>query len=155
MPIFAVERSTMVAAEQAVRGLMALTGAALALVLRRPIAAILVKATVGNALGIVLAVVLALGVSEMILRTSPLYPHDADRLDLEPRRQPDPRLGWVFVPARSVVAKEAGRPVSYSFDAAGRRVQAPQAVVDVDRPTVIFTGESIMVGFGLAWEQTI
>ena len=59
MPIFAIERSTLVAAEMVVRGLIALAGAALLLVLRRPIAAIVNRATIGGALRIFLAVVLA------------------------------------------------------------------------------------------------
>jgi hypothetical protein len=154
LPNFAVERAFMVAAEQVARGLIALGGAAL-LLLRRPLAAFLGHAATGDGLRIALAVMLALGTSELILRTSPLYPHDADRLELEPRRQADARTGWVFVPSRAVTATEAGRPVSYSFDAAGYRVQAPQAAVDVAKPTVLFTGESIMAGFGLAWRETI
>jgi len=155
LPVFNVERSTIVAAEQAVRGLIALAGATFALILRRPIAAILKRATIGGALRILLAVVVALGAGELILRVHPPYPHDADPLEREPRRQADPWLGWGFVPTRSVVAVEAGRRVSYSFDAAGHRVAAPGIAVDVERPTLLFTGESIMAGFGLAWEETI
>jgi hypothetical protein len=155
LPVFAVERSSMVAAEQAVRGLVVLVGAALALILRRPIAAALSQATIGGALRILLAVMLALGAGELILRAHPPHPHDADTLELEPRRQADPWLGWDFVPARSVVAEEAGRRVSYSFDVAGYRVPAPEAAVDVERPMLLFTGESIMAGFGLAWEETV
>jgi hypothetical protein len=90
-----------------------------------------------------------------MLRAHPPYPHDADPLKLEPRREADPRLGWEFVPARSVVAEEGGRRVSYSFDTAGHRVAAPGAAVDIARPTLLFTGESIIVGFGLAWGETI
>ncbi len=145
----------MVAAEQAVRGLIAVVGAALLLVLPRPIAAILRRATIGGALRILLAVVVALGAGELILRAHPPYAHDADPLEREPRRRADPWLGWDFVPARSVVAEEAGRRVSYSFDAAGHRVAAPGAAVDVERPTLLFTGESMIAGFGLAWEETI
>jgi hypothetical protein len=155
MPIFAIERPTMVAAEIAVRALIGLAGAALLVVLRRPIAAALSRASIGGALRIFLAVVLALGTSELILRAHPPHPHDADPLEQEPRRHADPWLGWEFVPARSVVAEEAGRRVSYSFDAAGHRVPAPGAAVDVERPTLVFTGESIIAGFGLAWEETI
>jgi len=155
MPVFAIDLSTMVAAEQAVRGLIALAGAALALVLRRPIAAALTRATFGGAARILLAVVLALGASEIILRSHPPHAVDADPLEREPRRQADPWLGWEFVPARSLVAEEAGRRVPYSFDAAGHRVSAAGAAVDVGRPTLLFTGESIITGFGLAWEETI
>jgi hypothetical protein len=152
LPVFGHERATIVAREQVARGFIAAAGAAL-VVLRRPIAAILTRATIGGALRILLAVVLALGIGELMLRAHPLQ-HDADPLQQEPRRQADPWLGWAFVPARSVVAKEAGRRVSYSFDAAGYRVAAPGAAVDVERPTLV-TGESIIAGFGLAWEETI
>jgi hypothetical protein len=155
MPIFAIARSTLVAAEITVRGIICLVGVALALILRRPIAAVLSRATGGDALRIILAIVLALGCAELLLRAHPPYPHDADPLKLEPRRRADPLLGWVFVPARSVVAEEAGRPVSYSFDEAGYRVAAPQAAVDVEQPTLLFTGESIVAGYGLAWQETI
>ena len=155
MPIFALERSTLVAAEQTVRGLIALTGIVLLRYLRRPLAALLIRATLGDVLRILLAVALALVAVEAILRARPPYPHDADPLQQEPLRQTDPRLGWNFVPARSAVAQEAGRAVSYSFDAAGHRVSAPGVAVDVERPTILFTGESIMAGFGLAYQETV
>jgi hypothetical protein len=155
MPIFAIQRSTLVAAEMAMRGVIGMAGAVLLVVLRRPIAAALSRATTGGALRTSLAVVVALGSSELILRAHPPYPHDADPLEQEPRRQADPWLGWVFAPARSVLAEEAGRRVAYSFDASGHRVSAPGTPVDVERRTLLFTGESIIAGFGLDWEETI
>jgi hypothetical protein len=155
LPIFAIQHSVMIAAEQGLRVFVILTATMLLLICRRPIALLLSRATVGGILRVVLAGALALGTVELILRVRPLHPHDADPLELEPRRQSDPLLGWKFLPSRSVVAREAGRAVSYSFDAAGHRVPAPGAEVDVARPTLIFTGESIIVGFGLAWEESI
>jgi len=155
LPIFSVQRSVMTAAEQGLRGFVILAAVMLLLICRRPIARLLSHASLGEILRVVLAAALALGTAELILHVHPLYPHDADPLKLEPRRQSDPLLGWKFLPSRSVVAREAGRTVSYSFDAAGHRVPAPGAAVDVARPTLIFTGESIIVGFGLAWEETI
>jgi hypothetical protein len=154
LPIFAVQHSVMIALEQGLRGFVILT-AILLFVCRRPIAQLLSQATVAGILRVVLAGALALGTVELILRVHPLHPHDADPLKLEPRRQSDPLLGWKFLPSRSVVAREAGRTVSYSFDAAGYRVPAPGAEIDVTQPMLIFTGESIIVGFGLAWEETI
>src|ERR1700675_308781 len=74
MPIFAIERSIMVAAEQAVRALIALAGALLALVLRSPIASLLSRATSGGAVRVLLAVLLALGAGELILRAHPPHP---------------------------------------------------------------------------------
>src|SRR5450631_183217 len=155
MPIFAITRSTLVAAEMAMRGLIGLAGTALLLVLRRPIVTALSRAGCSGALRIVLAVVLGLAAGELMLRAHPPYPHDADPLKLEPRRRDNPWLGWEFVPARSVVAEEGGRRVSYSFDSAGHRVAGPEAAIDLARPTLLFTGESIIVGFGLDWKETI
>jgi hypothetical protein len=155
MPIFAIARSTLVVAEMTVRALVLLTGVALVFILRDPIAAVMSRATIGGVLRIILALVLALVCAELLLRAHPPYPHDADPLQLEPRRRVDPLLGWAFVPARSVVAEEAGRAVSYSFDNAGHRVSAQGAAVDVEQPTLLFTGESIIAGYGLAWEETI
>lgn len=155
LPVFIIQRPVMIAVEQGVRGFVILTSIMLLLVFRRPLALFLSRATVGGVLRVVLAVALALGTAELILRVHPLQAHDADPLELEPRRQSDPLLGWKFAASRSVVAREAGRAVPYSFDAAGYRVPAPNTKVDVARPTLIFTGESIMLGFGLAWEETI
>jgi len=155
LPIFSIKYSVMVAAEQGLRGFVILTATILLLILRRPIALLLSRATIGGILRVVLAGTLAAGTVELTLRIHPLQPHDADPLELEPRRQSDPLLGWKFVPSRSVVAREAGRAVSYSFDPASYRVPAPGAKVDVAQPTLIFTGESIIVGFGLTWDETI
>ena len=43
--------------------------------------------------------------------------------DEEPRRRPDPRLGWTFVPARTGHNTVGGRVIDYAFDPAGYRVR--------------------------------
>jgi hypothetical protein len=155
LPIFALQRSAMITAEQGLRGFVILASVLLLLVFRRPIAGLLSCATASGIVRVVLAAVLALAAVELTLRIHPLYPHDADPLELEPRRQPDPLLGWKFVAPRSVVAREAGHAVPYRFDTAGYRVASSGGEIDAARPTLIFTGESIITGFGLAWEDTI
>ena len=59
---------------------------------------------------------------------------------------------WPGIRARAIGCGRGGggRRVSYSFDTAGHRVAAPGAAVDIERPTLLVTGESIIVGFGLA-----
>lgn len=155
LPMLAVQRSTVLAEERAARGLIGLAGVALALIFRRRVAAPLSRATISGAARVLLGVSLGLAAGELMLHTHPPYTNHPDPLEREPRRSSDPWLGWNFAPARSVVAKQAGRSVSYSFDAAGHRVSAPGVTVDFERPTLIFTGESIMAGFGLPWEETI
>jgi hypothetical protein len=154
LPIFALERAALVTAEQTLRALVGLCGT-LCLVFHRPVASALSRATAGDVLRGLLAVVLALAAGEWILRVHPLQPRCADPMEQEPQRRIDPRLGWVFVPARSVAVEEAGRRLSYAFDAAGYRVPAPGVAVDTQQPTLVFTGESIIAGFGLSWQETI
>jgi hypothetical protein len=75
--------------------------------------------------------------------------------DEEPLRQPDPQLGWSFVRARTGHATVGGRDISYTIDSLGFRVRSGDMPVDPDRPAILFTGESIMAGFGLTWDESI
>src|SRR3989442_6496434 len=127
----------------------------LALVIGRPPSSPRPREPAGDAWRIFVAIVVGPGAGGVTLSTMPPHPHDADPLQQEPRRSADTRLGWVFVPSRSVVVQEAGRRVPYSFDAAGYRVSGPGTAVDPEKPTILFTGESIIAGFGLAWDETI
>ena len=72
-----------------------------------------------------------------------------------PNRQPDPHLGWRFVPAHVGHDTIGGRNIEYAFDPASHRVRGANEKVDPERPTVVFTGESIIVGQGLTWEESI
>ena len=69
LPIFAFPRSFMVGAERVLRGCVVLT-AVLLLLIRRPIARRLGRASAGGIARVVLAVVLALGASELIAAAS-------------------------------------------------------------------------------------
>jgi hypothetical protein len=75
--------------------------------------------------------------------------------DEEPHRQADERLGWTFVPSRSAHSSIGGRVVDYTFDARGYRVRRIDEPVDPLRPTILFTGESLMFGKGLTWEESV
>jgi hypothetical protein len=75
--------------------------------------------------------------------------------DEEPRRQPDTKLGWTFVPSRTGQNSIGGRTLDYAFDAAGYRVRRVEEPVDPERPTLLFTGESVMFGEGLMWDESI
>jgi len=101
------------------------------------------------------AVVLAFGVSELALTQLHLHAAEQEPAGQEPRRRLDPRLGWTFVPSRVGHHLENGRPIEYAFDASGYRVRRLDEPVDPERPTLLFTGESIMVGEGLAWEESV
>jgi hypothetical protein len=48
-----------------------------------------------------------------------------------------------------------GRQITYAIDKHGYRVRGPNASVAVEQPSIVFTGESIIAGYGLNWEETI
>ena len=102
-----------------------------------------------------LAVVLSLVASELLLSRLHWLGTQEVPAPREPLRRRDPRLGWVFIPSREGVGRLGGRDIAYAFDREGHRVRRLGDQVDVARPTILFTGESIMVGHGLTWDESI
>jgi len=159
LPSSFVSRSVYVLVAWPVRIATAAIGVALVLFLRRRIGNFVVRAQrprlLASAARVTLAVVMAFGTSEAILRRT--YHRAAEEVPAweEPLRHSDRRLGWVFVPARSGHSTVAGRVIEYAFDPAGYRVRRADQPVDPERPTVVFTGESVMVGEALTWEESV
>jgi hypothetical protein len=153
LPSFFMPRTWYVVIETAVRLAIAGVGA-LFIIGRAPIARRLTHSA-GATIQVVAAAVLALGASEFTLRTIHARPTEWLVVDEEPKRQPDPRLGWVLAPSRTGTAVVGGRSVDYAIDAAGYRVRRAEEPVDPARPTLVFAGESVMFGEGLRWEESI
>jgi hypothetical protein len=107
------------------------------------------------ACSIAVAVALAFGAAEIALKHVKVQPAEWLFPGQEPRRQPDARLGWTFVPSRSGHKRIGGRDITYTFDPHGYRVAHLDAPVDLERPSVLFTGESVMVGEGLTWNESV
>jgi hypothetical protein len=154
VPSFFLPRHWYVVLETSARLCMAILGALLVLIVRPRVGSFAARAPV-RALHVVLAVVLALGSSELLLRNVHLRPAEWLSPTDEPHRQLDPRLGWTWVPARTGHKEIGGRVIEYAIDAAGYRVQRVDEPVDPARPTILFTGESVMFGEGLSWEESI
>ena len=159
LPAYNVSRHTYVLVESVARLVTAAIGAALVLVVRprfrRLVARVPTATLLMDVARVALAVALALGAGELVLRQMFSRATEEQPADEEPRRQPDQRLGWIFVPARTGRDTIGGRVVEYAFDAAGYRVRSAGAPVDPERPTVVFTGESMMVGHGLTWDESV
>lgn len=159
LPAFFVSRRVYVLAASLARFLLAALGVALVLVVRprigRLVARVPSRALAADAARVSLAVALALGTSEFVVRLTFKRSSEVQPASQEPCRRLDPRLGWVFVPDRAGHDRAGGRMIEYAFDSAGYRVRRVGQLVDPERPTVLFTGESIMVGEGLTWEETV
>src|SRR5713101_4193246 len=154
VPSFFLPRHWYVLLQTAARLAMAVLGTWLALVARRRAGRFAARTPAG-ALRIVMAVVVALGASELVLNRVHLRPAEWLSADDEPRRQLDPRLGWTWVPERTGHKDIGGRVIDYAIDPAGYRVSRVDEPVDPERPTILFTGESVMFGEGLTYEESI
>jgi len=106
-------------------------------------------------LRLLLAAGLALALGERLLGHDYKFAAAETQPGEEPPRQPDARLGWVFTPSHDGKTIVGERMISYSTDALGYRVAGQNAPVDVAQPSILFTGESIVAGYGLNWDETI
>ena len=156
LPSFHVSRSRYVRIESVVRITVAALGAVLALMARRPLAKF-ISHKPARALQITLAILLAFPATEFILRKRQRGVLMAEEYtaEFEPSRQRDSRLGWVFAPSRTGRQTVGERVVEYAIDPNGYRVRSLDEPVDPARPSIVFTGESIMVGERLTWDESI
>lgn len=156
---FPVEQLLARAAPWAVAALGVLGLGALAALLARWATRGFLPVRPGTVVGAVLAVAASLWVTELHMRR--LYQRlalgasPAADARVTAMARPDPRLGWTHVPARTTWVGVGGRRVAYAIDADGDRAASVDWRPDHDRPTVLFTGESIAFGYGLAHEETV
>jgi len=106
-------------------------------------------------LRIMLAMALAFAVMEWSMSHKFVHAAAETQPGEEPMRQPDAKLGWIFTPSHDGVVLAGERWIGYSTDRLGYRVPSRDAAVDVNQPSIIFTGESIIAGYGLNWQETI
>ncbi len=154
LPSFLLARLWYVRIETTVRIVFAVCGVWLVLV-APAVAAHLTARALRRALQSAVAVGLALAASELALRRASLRPAEWRAVEEEPRRRPDPRIGWTFVPARTGYGRSGGRTIEYAFDAGGYRVRHPAQPVDPSRPSILFAGESVLFGDGLAYDESV
>jgi hypothetical protein len=112
-------------------------------------------ALAGAAAPILLALGLAVGACELVLRSASWRGIAEAPLAVEPRLQPDARLGWTLAPSRLGGAVFGSHRVIYAIDAAGERAPSVASPPNPAAPSILFGGESIMFGFGLDWGDSI
>ncbi len=153
LPSFLIPRAWYVLIETSARAAIAFAGMLL-LFLRAWFARTIARAP-ALTIGIGAAAVLALVTGETALRRGYVRPAGWLVADDEPRRVADPWLGWTLMPARTGHRRVGGRTIDYVLDPSGYRVRRAGELVDVERPTIVFTGESMMFGEGLSWDDSI
>ena len=158
LPVFFLSRETYVLGERLFRVSVAAIGLALFIFVRpvcATIARIPSRVFLAQVMRVSLAIVFALLAAELVMRHTFAHAAAEGPLAEEPLRQPSAALGWTFVPSRTGHAVVGGRNIKYSIDSHGYRVFGPYTPVDFRDPSILFTGESIMAGFGLNWGETI
>ena len=116
------------------------------------------RETLAAAARIALAVLLALGVCELVLEHFDRPDIETPHPRLETRLgQSDPRLGWTLSPRQSFDVKMRSETpqAHYEIDAYGDRARSKDWKEDPARPTIILTGESCAFGHGLDWKDTV
>jgi hypothetical protein len=105
---------------------------------------------------IAVALVLALVASEIGMRVLHL-PHPRDKsFTIEVAiGQPNDRYGWLFIPSKATVIEHHGhRMIEYAINAEHDRAPSVDSLPDHAKPSILFAGESLTAGHGLAWEET-
>jgi hypothetical protein len=154
LPSFLLSRHRYIQIETFVRLILGTIGMLL-MIVARPAGRLVTQRTAKRILHVVIAALLAVVAGELALDYMGLGPTEWLSREDEPRRQLDPRLGWTLLPSRIGHRTIGERTVEYAIDRAGYRVRSLDEPVDFDRPTILFAGESIMFGEGLAWDESV
>jgi hypothetical protein len=102
-----------------------------------------------------IALILALGLSEVAMRWITWREDRAWAIDKEPLRRSHPVIGWENIPNRVGQETFKGRRIRYVVDRDGHRVADLTKPVDYERPSILYVGESIMFGSKLNWAETV
>jgi hypothetical protein len=102
---------------------------------------------------VALALALALLFSDGVLRLT-----HRDRMLTDDARLPARSIGpagnFALLASQTREVTVGNRVIRYAIDAAGNRAASSDHVIDPDAPTILFTGESIGMGWGVAYENT-
>jgi hypothetical protein len=107
-----------------------------------------------GAASVVVAIGCALAVSDIVLRIAAKRHKVEDEAALPPMRT-DETGNYVPIPSRTKeVIEKLKRRVQYAIDADGNRAPSVDYAADPEAPTILFAGESIGIGYGVAYEKT-
>jgi hypothetical protein len=141
------------------RAILVATGAALIVVFRPKAGRWTERVGAGEAVAtcvrFTVALVLAVVASEVGLRILKLPRRYDMAVSSEALGEKNPRYGWLFKASKSITIPTGGRPIRYDFNAEHNRARSADDLPDPSRPSLLFVGESITVGHGLQWEESL
>lgn len=149
LPSFAQSRGFQWTVVRGLRGVLAVFGLVVLFVIRPRLRSL------GSAVSTLVALAAAGAVAELVLHGRAWHASQEEARHKEPARRADPLLGWSFLPNHQTRAAIDGRSIDYATNAQGYRVGTAGAQTDFARPTIVLAGESILLGYGLAWPETI
>ena len=105
-----------------------------------------------SSLPVVLAIAASAVTVEALLRWMP--PRVLKGRAVYPYGAAHPRYGWTGQPSSTTTVRVSGRDVVVAFNREGIRVRKQDDEPDPALPTILFTGESIGLGFGLEYQES-
>jgi hypothetical protein len=159
LPAWAYSWDTQLRILLGLRIAVAAAGLAILLLLRpwaaRAAAARRGRQALASAAAALAAIALAFVAAEGILHTR-TWLSAQERWDRqEPLRAPDREYGWTFAPDHAGSLALHGRTLHYDTGPFGYRVARAGLAPDFAAPTILFAGESITLGYGLNWPETV
>jgi hypothetical protein len=127
--------------------------------LRRRVVDRSIAALSSGALRLATAVVVSLGVCELVLQHGASHAQWREIAvptpDLRARLcEPHPRYGWWPRPSTSAPVTVGARTVEFAIDAEHDRAPSSDSVSDLARPSILFAGESVTIGTGVRYEES-
>jgi hypothetical protein len=105
-----------------------------------------------TAMPVLLAIAASCVTVEALLRLMP--PRVLRGRSVYPYAAPHPRYGWTGQPSSTTTPRISGRDVVVAFNREGIRVRKQDDEPDPAPRTILFTGESIALGYGLNYAET-
>jgi len=139
------------------RGVLVLLAALVVLVLRPAFISFVSKVSLAGLARSTVPVLLAIAASAVTVETvaGRMQPDTVrGRAVYQQYGAPHPRYGWTGQPSSTSTLEVSGRDIRSAFNREGVRVLNQEDEPDPTLPTILFTGESIALGFGLQYTET-
>lgn len=137
-----------------VRGLLVVLAALVVLGLRPALISIVSKGSLAGLARSTAPVLLAIAASAVTVEAFLGWMQPKALRGYPQYSAPHPRYGWTGQPSSTTTVRVSGRDTLLAFNREGIRVRNQDDEPDPALPTILFTGESIALGFGLEYAES-